>query len=129
MNARVTKAFLALGAFTPGADFRMIYARQCAVGQRTWRGRFTEIHRWYRHRDRTGFEKHFHLAQMQCLARLEFRFANRLAVDEGAIGRTTIPDQNGVPLADNLTMDSGNGRVFDGEIIATAAPEPMCARY
>jgi hypothetical protein len=61
MNARVTKALLALGAAAPGANFRMVQTGHGAVGQQSGRS-WLWGKLWNRDHNGSGFQDHCHLA-------------------------------------------------------------------
>src|SRR5256885_10046700 len=64
---------------------------------------------------------------MQGLARREVGFFNRLPIDEGAIGRTTVPNQDLALLAEDFAVGGGNGGVIDLEIVAASPAQAVAA--
>src|SRR6266550_6595974 len=103
----------------------MFEARFGAVGERT-RGRWLgEIEAWNSNGHWRRVEDHLHLSQMQRFPRVKRGYCDQLAIDESAIGRAAIPNQDRAIIADNLAVDSGHGRMFDGKIVVAPAPQPV----
>lgn len=124
-HARSAEKFVAVAAFHAGCQCGMIVATGSAVGQCGHMLQWPCGHVW--HHDLLGLsiEDQCQATYMQHLSGHQFRFANRLAVDEGSVGGSEIGDQDHQWVHGNFAVLLGNGGMVQAEGRMSAATDPV----
>ncbi len=75
------------------------------------------------------FDEKFDFAKAEALAGDETNFLDRLAGNEGAIGRTAIGNNDFIVAGDDLAMAGGDGWMIDLEVIFCAAAKAVNPQF
>ena len=101
-------------------------AHESSIRENDWRGRRVgNLNFGYGHGDLDAIDVEFDLAEMKRVADQELALLDGFAVDEGAVGGITIPQEDSVVGQFHLAMAGRHGGVFNLKIVVLRAAKSI----